>query len=149
MTKLLPPTRHRVLIADDDDGVQRLLAILFERDGWLVDRASNGTEALERIRTAEPDVVLLDLMMPVSSGFDVLAAMRELVPAMLRQVIVLTAAAPARMGNLSAFGEVWKVLRKPFDIAELRSEALACADQGRLMRRRASGAAALHARTAP
>lgn len=141
MMKLPRPNGLRVLIADDDDGVQRLLALLFEREGWEVVQAANGNEALAMIRAHAPDAVLLDLMMPGSSGFDVLRELRE-EPALLRQIIVLTAASPTMIGDINRFGEIWRLLRKPFDIVELRSEALACATQGRLTRRPASPSAA-------
>ncbi|HEY0142160.1 MAG TPA: response regulator [Thermoanaerobaculia bacterium] len=149
MTTLPRPNGFRVLIADDDDAVQRLLTILFEREGWDVVRATNGIEALEMIRSHAPDAILLDLMMPDSSGFDVLRELRDLAPALLRQIIVLTAAAPNMIGDLGQFGEIWKMLRKPFDINELRGEVLACASQGPLTRRPASSAGGWPARTAP
>lgn len=144
MTKPTPPAL-RVLIVDDDDGVQRLLTVIFEREGWIVLRAGHGGEALEMIRQHDPDVVLLDLMMPGVSGFDVLREIASTAPSMLRQILVVTAASTKLTGQAEEFGDVWRLVRKPFDIVELRAEVTQCA----LTRRRASTAAATPVQTTP
>ena len=63
------PTSKRVLVVDDDDGVRTAVADVLELEGYEVITASNGVEALEQVRTARPDAVVLDLMMPVMDGW--------------------------------------------------------------------------------
>jgi CheY-like chemotaxis protein len=63
------PTRpKRILVVDDEPGVRRLLADLFASEGYLVSEASDGARALDGLQFLVPDVVILDLMMPVMSG---------------------------------------------------------------------------------
>src|SRR5262249_43037512 len=60
---------RRVLVVDDDADLRRLLRGLLEKDGWVVDEAADGREALVRL-SARPSLVLLDLLMPVMDGFE-------------------------------------------------------------------------------
>lgn len=80
-----------VLVVDDDDGSRELTAALLARRGCEVARARDGIEALTRMQERRPDAVVLDLMMPGLSGFDVLTTMAA--DAELREVpvVVLTA----------------------------------------------------------
>ena len=66
-----------VLVADDADAVLRLASDLLADAGFRVLVASDGAEALRRIRDDHPDVVVLDLLMPGLTGFDVLREMRQ------------------------------------------------------------------------
>lgn len=61
----------RVLIVEDDAALSRLLLDNFRFEGFTVDSASDGADALEKAETFQPDLVLLDLMLPGLSGFDV------------------------------------------------------------------------------
>jgi DNA-binding response OmpR family regulator len=64
--------RKKVLIVEDDPDLRRLYAIALNQRGYEVKLAANGAEALDRLVQEKPDVMLLDLMMPVMSGFEVL-----------------------------------------------------------------------------
>lgn len=72
----------RVLIADDVPDIRFFLQTMLTMDGdfEVVDEASNGAEALRKCREARPDVVLLDMNMPVRSGLDVLPDIRAALP---------------------------------------------------------------------
>ena len=59
-----------VLVVEDDPDVRSALNDLLEAEGYEVETASNGKEALERLAEHRPGLVLLDLMMPVMSGWD-------------------------------------------------------------------------------
>ena len=72
-----PPGPPRVLVVDDDPAIRLLCATTLGLDGYEVIEASNGQEGLERALTEAPDVVLLDLSMPVLDGFGVVAALRS------------------------------------------------------------------------
>jgi DNA-binding response OmpR family regulator len=79
---------RRILVVDDEVRMVRFIRLNLEHDGFQVIEAYNGMQALERIRTNLPDLVLLDVMMPDIDGFEVLRTIREIsqVP-----VIMLTA----------------------------------------------------------
>ena len=81
------PIKGRILVVDDDAVSRELTVARLERDGHTVDAADNGMDALARMRETDFDVVLLDLMMPGMSGFEVLAQMRK--SAVLRRVRVI------------------------------------------------------------
>ena len=66
----------KVLIADDEPNIVISLEFLMKREGHAVSVARDGPSALEAIRTAKPDLVLLDVMMPGLSGFEVCQAVR-------------------------------------------------------------------------
>ncbi|VTU21878.1 response regulator transcription factor [Variovorax sp. RA8] len=66
----------KVLIADDEPNIVISLEFLMKREGYDVSIARDGQQALDAIRTLRPDLVLLDVMMPVKSGIEVLQAVR-------------------------------------------------------------------------
>jgi len=66
-----------VLVVDDDYATRRLLRRYLQRDGWTVRTAANGEEALDRVRTQQPGLILLDLMMPVMDGLTFLQHLRD------------------------------------------------------------------------
>ncbi len=106
-----------VLVVDDDHNIQLLLRLELQAEGYVVVTADNGLEALERIPAVQPDVVLLDVMMPELDGWGVLEQLDEPKPA----VIVISGLATDRAGHyrnaieLGALGFV----SKPFDSAKL------------------------------
>ena len=68
---------RKVLIVDDEPNIVTALEFLLRRSGYDVRVATNGAEALEQIDSYRPDVVLLDVMMPVRSGYEVCQKVRE------------------------------------------------------------------------
>jgi signal transduction histidine kinase/DNA-binding response OmpR family regulator len=64
------------LVVDDDGAMRSLFSRALSEDGWIVDEAENGAQALERATERRPDLVVLDLMMPVMDGFDFLFEFR-------------------------------------------------------------------------
>ena len=66
-----------VLVVDDDPVILKLLEVNFEMEGFQVVRASDGAEGLERARAVRPDIVVLDVMMPRMTGYEVAKALRE------------------------------------------------------------------------
>jgi PAS domain S-box-containing protein len=111
------PGRH-ILVADDMPDNRNLLAQQLRRKGHRVTEAADGAEALALIGTDRPDLVLLDLMMPVMDGFGVLERLKDDRGSLL-PVIVLTAATEreARMKALTLGAH--EFLNKPFDTEEL------------------------------
>ena len=81
-----------ILITDDESGIRLMLRTALESDGYAVTEASNGREALEAIKTSTPDLMVLDLNMPVLDGMAVLEQMKALAAGIARpRVIILTA----------------------------------------------------------
>ncbi len=83
-----PLKRRKILVVDDEERMVRFIRLNLEHDGFQVIEAFNGKQALQRLRDATPDLILLDVMMPDLNGFEVLEMVREIssVP-----VIMLTA----------------------------------------------------------
>ncbi len=107
-----------VLIVDDEPNIRGFLRLALEDEGYRVDTATNGQEALERVRRSPPDAVLLDLMMPVVDGWSFLAARRTLAAECRCPVLVMSAVGGWNMAReLGASG----FLAKPFDVEILLS----------------------------
>ncbi len=83
--------RHRVLVVDDDPDMVEFLARMLQREGMSVDSVSDGEAALARVMTAPPDLVLLDVMMPGASGFDVCRQLKGDDATALIPVVLVTA----------------------------------------------------------
>ena len=113
-----------VLIVDDDPAIRGLVALLLRRHFFDIEEASNGVEAIDRIRARRYDAIVLDLMMGPGSGFEVLDELQGLRP-QDRCVVVLSATSER---NLRAADgpNVCARIRKPFDITELVREVCAC-----------------------
>lgn len=119
--------RKRILVTDDDACILRLVATILRRAGYDVDTAVNGHQALEKINETDYDVVVLDLMMPELSGFEVLARLqtREGAP---RYVVVMSAASQDIVTN-AINRNVFAALRKPFELDELIAAVGGCIAQ--------------------
>jgi DNA-binding response OmpR family regulator len=72
--------RKRILLVDDEEGIQLLYREEFEEDGYEVIAAYNGEEALEKFSQEPPDLVILDINMPGMNGIEVLRRMKEINP---------------------------------------------------------------------
>ncbi|MBX3599711.1 MAG: response regulator [Rubrivivax sp.] len=82
---------HRILIADDEPNILISLEFLMKREGHEVLLARDGREALDTIRRERPELVLLDVMMPVLTGFEVCAAVKGDDELKATKVLMLTA----------------------------------------------------------
>jgi CheY-like chemotaxis protein len=100
-----------ILVVDDEYDFTHLCAIIFGRHGLTVHAAYTGVEALEKITSIRPDAVLLDVMMPLMSGFEVLEALRE-DPQTRHIPIIMMSAVPSI--NYSGPHRWNAFLRKPF-----------------------------------
>ncbi len=70
-------TTHRVLVVDDDDGVRALLTRYLELEGYEVEQAADGPSAMESLLTRAPDLVLLDVMLPMEDGLQIITRVRR------------------------------------------------------------------------
>ena len=110
----------RLLICDDEPHIVEGLRYLLRGPDRQIDVATNGIEALERIRDARPDVLILDVMMPKMGGLEVVAALRESPDTRDLPIIILTAKGQARDAAIAQ--EIWgtTVMAKPFEPRRLK-----------------------------
>lgn len=106
----------RILVVDDDAAIRTLLFTILRRRGLVVDTARDGADALERLANCHYSVMLLDLMMPTMSGWEVLQQLERHPPPIMPIVIVLTAGNEPHNLNPSIIAAS---VRKPFDIEVL------------------------------
>lgn len=115
----------RVLVVDDDPSIRRMIVAALRRDGYVFSEAANGKEALDLMREHHPSVVVLDLMMPMVSGWDVLRE-RAAAPELLSiPVIVVSANRGPELASAMDKG-ICAFLPKPFDISVLSSLVRSC-----------------------
>ncbi len=100
-----------VLVVDDDVDTRQRLRHVLERDGWTVDEAANGAEALQRLRQTPPRVVLLDLTMPVMDGFAFLHELRD-TPGCSDIPVIVLSARDVSASERAALATADRVLRK-------------------------------------
>ncbi len=109
---------YKLLIVDDQSGVRRLLYETFTEDGYNVDTASGGIEALKKISAQPPDLVLLDIKMPVMNGLATLKEIRKIFPDLT--VVMMTAYGELDMLKDAKNLNAKHYLIKPFDLDEVR-----------------------------
>ncbi len=106
----------RVLIVEDDDGIRDLVDLVLSSAGYEILTASDGAAALQVIGTVRPDLVLLDMRMPVMDGWTFARELRarhgHRIP-----VVVVTAAEDVRLRAREVDADAW--LGKPFDVDTL------------------------------
>ncbi len=122
----------RILIVDDDPVIVRLLQINFRLEGYEVDTASRGEEALGKVREHRPDVVVLDVMMPGLDGWEVCRRLKENPEVRHVPVIFLSARAQDEDRQRGYALGVDEYVTKPFDpahLVEIVQRALARASQ--------------------
>lgn len=121
------PHGPRILVVDDDLTIRQLVCTLVRRDGYAVDSARDGQEAIARLKEHEYAVILLDLMMPRVDGFGVIDHLKEHPPLRKPVVLVITAYADQRFKQVDPT-IVSGILRKPFEIADLGGMISLCVE---------------------
>jgi len=114
---------HHILIAEDEAPLRQGLVDLFEGEGYQVTATANGTEALARFADTQPDLVLLDVMMPEMSGYDVCRAIRK--TDSLTPIIMLTAKGEEIDKVIGLELGADDYVTKPFGLHELRARVTA------------------------
>lgn len=116
----------RLLVAEDDVGIRALIGSVLRHDGHAIEFAADGAEAIERISAIHYNAILLDLMMPAASGFEVLAWMHRNKPGLAKQSVIVVTAMPERDLTHLTEERVFAVIRKPFDIQDLVAKLNQC-----------------------
>lgn len=83
--------QHKILLVEDDDGLANVYKMRLETEGFTVRRVPNGEDALAAAIEFRPDLIVLDVMMPKVSGFDVLDILRNTPETANIKVVMLTA----------------------------------------------------------
>lgn len=108
---------HHVLVVDDQKGVRQLLQIFFQEEGFKTTAVSNGQEAVNFLHSQKPDLIVMDVKMPIMSGLEALSHIKKLHPGI--PVIMMTAYADEvkrkKLVNLGAK----MCLFKPLDLEQL------------------------------
>jgi len=117
-----------VLVVEDDAAIRRLVKMVLEREGYRVEVASDGLEAVLKLGVMEYAAIILDLMMPNLDGFVLIETLATNDPLRLRRIIVTSAASPSVIRERMR-GSPFEVLPKPFDIGDLTRIVRTCADQ--------------------
>ncbi len=107
----------RILVVDDDEGIRKTLTAILKNEGYTVDVAQNGSEAIKKTKTAAYNVALIDIRLPDMEGIELLSKIKDTVPR-TRKIIVtgyptLKNAVAAVNKNADAY------LMKPVDIEKL------------------------------
>ena len=109
----------KILIVDDEPNIVVALEFLLQQQGFVVEKAYNGQEALYKLSSVRPGIVILDVMMPGMDGFEVARRIRQQPSNRNTQIIFLTAKGTDadKIKGYGAGGEVY--ITKPFDNDEL------------------------------
>ena len=107
----------RILLVDDEQTLARLVSLALSYEGWVVDVAHTGREALQSFKTSRPDAVVLDIMLPDIDGLNVLRQMRELGSTAPTLFLTARDSVDDRIIGLTAGGDDY--LTNPFSLEEL------------------------------
>ncbi|MDZ4758228.1 MAG: response regulator transcription factor [Bacteroidota bacterium] len=95
-------TSHKILVVDDEPDIVEFISYNLIKDGYRVETAANGKEAVEKAKVFNPDLVLLDVMMPIQDGIETCIQLREL-PEMKGNFIVFLTARSEEYSEISGF----------------------------------------------
>lgn len=105
-----------VLVVDDDQDLRSLVALVLEEEGYEVETAADGKQGLDAVKRAMPDLILLDMKMPVMDGWEFAREFRARFNGQA-PIVVLTAAADAKKRAEETGAVDW--IGKPFDLDTL------------------------------
>jgi CheY-like chemotaxis protein len=109
----------RILVADDEPHIRKLVSFTLENRGYEVLQATDGGEALEMARTGKPDLILLDVMMPVMTGYEVLNTLKADPDTKDIPVVMLSAKSQRTEVEEGLSGGATEYICKPFTPKDL------------------------------
>ena len=110
---------RRVLLIEDEPNIIEAIRFILSRDGWRVDTHSDGQTALATVRSKSPDLVILDVMLPNRSGYDILNDLRSEEATKTLPVLMLTARGQKKDRDLAERLGVNRFMTKPFSNGEI------------------------------
>jgi DNA-binding response OmpR family regulator len=106
--------RKKILVVDDDAELVELVSFNLKQAGYAIGTASNGVDAIKKARSLEPDLIVLDVMMPELDGFAVCEILRRDASTALIPIMILTALS-SELGRMAGLGSgASDFLTKPF-----------------------------------
>lgn len=111
----------RVLLIEDEPNILEAIRFILSREGWRVDTHSNGATAVEAVQRRVPDILILDVMLPNRSGFDILRDLRGDPATADLPVLMLTARGQKADRDLADKFGANRYMSKPFSNAEVLS----------------------------
>ncbi|MEM1387208.1 MAG: response regulator [Pseudomonadota bacterium] len=109
----------RVLLIEDEPNIIQAVSFILSRDGWTVDTHADGRTAVAEVARRGPDLVILDVMLPNRSGFDILAELRADPATVALPVLMLTARGQEKDRELAERMGASRFMTKPFANAEV------------------------------
>jgi DNA-binding response OmpR family regulator len=109
----------RVLLIEDEPNIIEAIRFILARDGWAVDTHSDGSTALDAVARRRPDIILLDVMLPHRSGYDILSDLRADPETAEIPVLMLSARGQRRDRELAASLGANRFMTKPFSNADV------------------------------
>ena len=110
----------RVLLIEDEPNIIEAISFILSRDGWTVHTHEDGETAMDKVRTQPPDLIILDVMLPGRSGFDILRDIREDAASATLPVMMLTARGQAKDRELALRLGANHFMTKPFSNQDVR-----------------------------
>jgi DNA-binding response OmpR family regulator len=110
---------RKVLLIEDEPNIVEAIRFILSRDGWDVDVHSDGASALDAVALRQPDIVILDVMLPNRSGYDILADLRAAADTEDLPVLMLTARGQTKDRELAEKIGASRFMTKPFSNAEV------------------------------
>lgn len=111
----------RVLLIEDEPNIIEAIRFILSRDGWRVDTHSDGLTALEAVHKRLPDLIILDVMLPNRSGYDILSDLRGGAETKDVPVLMLTARGQKKDRELAKRLGANRFMTKPFSNGEILS----------------------------
>ena len=111
--------RRRIVLVEDEPNIIEAISFILSRAGWDVTAHANGETALDTIRRVGPDAILLDVMLPGRSGYDILRDLRADPVFGTLPVLMLTARGQKKDRELAGNLGVTRFMTKPFSNSEL------------------------------
>ena len=115
-----------ILMVEDDHATLSLLAAIAKHEGFDALLAADGEIAMSILRKETVDAMVLDLLLPRTSGFDILRHCKNSSPELLSRTIVITAASEQAYSDCEELNHVRRFYRKPLDFVDLTSALHAC-----------------------
>jgi len=111
----------RVLLIEDEPNIIEAIRFILSRDGYTVDTHADGATALEAVQAKAPDIVILDVMLPNRSGFDILRDLRADQMTAALPVLMLTARGQKKDREMAERYGASRFVTKPFSNSEVLS----------------------------
>lgn len=122
---------NSILVVEDNDDLQILFQLLLESEGYEVTIAKNGYEAIEILKTKQPQLVLMDIMMPDISGLDVARNIKEKEDCQTLPIVLVSAVDRLEEQQLD-YSKADDIIYKPFNLDDLVSRVGQLTEDSRL-----------------